>query len=278
MLFVSSSSSQLQETEIASSGIQRTYQETNLHLFAENGNVGEVNRCLAAGEMVDKRNTRRQTALHSACAGGHREVADILISQGADLTAKDDQLTSILHCAASGGNADIVRTLLSAGAVVNARDDRSNTPLHSACMRGHVSICDIFAIHSSFCYRILVEAGADTVATDCRKRSPADVIGAMGYVKQDISKAIKAIMNGASGGFREQAADLKREKERLLTEVETTAKRLHFAEEQLENADQEISQLKRQIKIMEEEMDQLRQAAREKAQRNKKKKIACTVM
>ncbi|CAM9919757.1 unnamed protein product, partial [Hapterophycus canaliculatus] len=67
------------------------------------GNVDEVNRCLAAGEMVDKRNTRRQTALHSACAGGHRDVADILLSQGADPAAKDDQLSSILHCAASGG-------------------------------------------------------------------------------------------------------------------------------------------------------------------------------
>lgn len=27
----------LEKTEIASSGVQRTYQETNLHLFAENG-------------------------------------------------------------------------------------------------------------------------------------------------------------------------------------------------------------------------------------------------
>lgn len=35
--FIFSSTSQLQETEIASSGIQQTYQDTNLHLFAENG-------------------------------------------------------------------------------------------------------------------------------------------------------------------------------------------------------------------------------------------------
>lgn len=32
----------------------------------------------------------------------------------------------------------------------------------------------------------------------------------MGYVKHDVSKAIKTVMNSASGGFREQAADLKR--------------------------------------------------------------------
>lgn len=34
--------------------------------------------------------------------------------------------------------------------------------------------------------------------------------GEMGYVKHDVSKAIKTVMNSASGGFREQAADLKR--------------------------------------------------------------------
>lgn len=30
----------LEKTETASSGVQRTYQETNLHLFAENGEWG----------------------------------------------------------------------------------------------------------------------------------------------------------------------------------------------------------------------------------------------
>lgn len=39
---------------------------------------------------------------------------------------------------------------------------------------------------------------------------PLPLKGEMGYVKQDISKAIKAVLNGASGGFREQASDLKR--------------------------------------------------------------------
>ena len=32
----------------------------------------------------------------------------------------------------------------------------------------------------------------------------------MGYVKHDVSKAIKTVLNSASGGFREQAVDLKR--------------------------------------------------------------------
>lgn len=86
---------------------------------------------------------------------------------------------------------------------MNARDDRSMTPLHSACMRGHIGAI-----------RLLVTAGADAVAADCRKRSPADVIGEMGYVKHDLAKAIKTVLNGASGGFREQAAGLKRVCER----------------------------------------------------------------
>lgn len=32
----------------------------------------------------------------------------------------------------------------------------------------------------------------------------------MGYVKHDLAKAIRTVLNSASGGFREQAADLKR--------------------------------------------------------------------
>lgn len=43
-------------------------------------------------------------------------------------------------------------------------------------------------------------------------------------MKQDTSKAIKAIMNGASGGFREQAADLKRVGKRLKNKCEIVVK------------------------------------------------------
>lgn len=47
----------------------------------DEGDLAEVNRCLAEGEKVDKRNTRRQTALHRACAGGHRDVVDVLLKR-----------------------------------------------------------------------------------------------------------------------------------------------------------------------------------------------------
>lgn len=48
------------------------------------------------------------------------------------------------------------------------------------------------------------------MAVDNRKRSPADVIGEMGYVKHDLVTSIKTILNGAAGLFREQTAVLKR--------------------------------------------------------------------
>ena len=83
--------------------------------------------------------------------------------------------------------------------MVGARDDRSSTPLHSACMRGHLKVV-----------RSLLAAGADAVAADTRKRSPADVIGEMGYVKREITQDIKTVLNGASDGFRAQAVSLKR--------------------------------------------------------------------
>lgn len=91
-----------------------------------------------------------------------------------------------------------MRSLLSAGATVNARDEESSTPLHYACVRGHVDAV-----------RLLVAAGADVAAIDVRRRSPADVIGTMGYVKVDVSNAIKTVFNRASEGLRAQAVSLK---------------------------------------------------------------------
>lgn len=82
---------------------------------------------------------------------------------------------------------------------MNARDDQSSTPLHNACKRGMIGSINL-----------LVAAGANVTALDTRKRSPADVVGEMQYVKHDLAKAIKTTLNAASGGFREEAADLKR--------------------------------------------------------------------
>lgn len=89
--------------------------------------------------------------------------------------------------------------LATGNVVVNARDDHSSTPLHNACKRGMIDSI-----------KLLVAAGADVNSLDARKRTPADVIGEMQYVKHDLVKAIKIILNAASGGFREEASDLKR--------------------------------------------------------------------
>lgn len=98
------------------------------------------------------------------------------------------------------GNEEAVRMLLSAdGTAVNARDDKSSTPLHGACKRGRIGAI-----------RLLVAAGADVTAVDCRKRSPLDVIGEMQYVKHDLAQAIKTVLHTAAGGVREQAVELRK--------------------------------------------------------------------
>jgi ankyrin repeat protein len=60
---------------VAQAAVPRSYTETNVHLFAEQGNLAEVTRCIEQlGEPVDKRDTRRQTPLHCACMAAHTHV------------------------------------------------------------------------------------------------------------------------------------------------------------------------------------------------------------
>eukprot|EP00953_Heterococcus_sp_UTEX-ZZ885_P041818 21311-Heterococcus_DN1.PRE.1 len=67
------SMSQFQQKQVlkALDNVPRAFQETNIHLFCEQGQLSEVERAISDGEVVDKRNTRRQTPLHCACSGGH---------------------------------------------------------------------------------------------------------------------------------------------------------------------------------------------------------------
>ncbi|KAG5175404.1 ankyrin repeat-containing domain protein [Tribonema minus] len=178
--------SQFQQKQLAAaqSTVARSFQETNVHLFCEQGDLAEVRKAIEEkGEIVDKRDTRLQTPLHCACTGGHAQamqVASYLLSKGADAEAKDGQLVTPLHCAAAGGNAECCKMLIAKGAVVNARDDKSATPLHWACQRGHMD-----------CVTLLLAHGANTSAVNSKKQAPMDVIGELCYVRHDIAKAIK---------------------------------------------------------------------------------------
>jgi hypothetical protein len=69
--------SQFQQKQVqkALDNVPRAFQETNIHLFCEQGLLSEVERAISDGEVVDKRNTRRQTPLHCACSGGHPAVS-----------------------------------------------------------------------------------------------------------------------------------------------------------------------------------------------------------
>jgi hypothetical protein len=69
--------SQFQQKQVqkALHNVPRAFQETNIHLFCEQGQLSEVERAISDGEVVDKRNTRRQTPLHCACSGGHPAVS-----------------------------------------------------------------------------------------------------------------------------------------------------------------------------------------------------------
>ena len=61
-----------------------------LHHAADNGDVAEVRRLLAAGADVNCKTNRAETALHLAARRGHVDIVRLLLDHGADIDAQDD--------------------------------------------------------------------------------------------------------------------------------------------------------------------------------------------
>ena len=105
---------------------------------AENGNVAEVNRLLAAGADVNA--TDWDTALSKAAQQGNAEIALILLKAGADPNARVEAGTLPLLAASLRGDVEMVRMLLVAGADTAGTDEEGITALMWAAMHGHADV------------------------------------------------------------------------------------------------------------------------------------------
>ncbi|GLI67010.1 hypothetical protein VaNZ11_011106 [Volvox africanus] len=119
---------------------------TPLHLAAERGNAGVVTQLLAAGSVVDARDTAGSTALFLASETGHTAAVERLLAAGADPSLGNAAGETPLYIAALRGHLGCVKELL---VYCNARGiawqdpemyGDAWTPLHAAAVANRADV------------------------------------------------------------------------------------------------------------------------------------------
>ncbi|KAG8834570.1 ubiquitin-protein ligase peroxin 12 [Serendipita sp. 399] len=112
---------------------------TCMHEAAVAGALRLVDKCIAKGVDVNRRDLYGRTALHYAVISGHVEVVRRLLAASADTLVLDMENFSSLYYAVLYGHLDCVRALLQTGTELSAQDHDFNL-LSVACQYGHVDI------------------------------------------------------------------------------------------------------------------------------------------
>ncbi|CAM9847648.1 unnamed protein product [Ectocarpus sp. 4 AP-2014] len=165
----------------SSSSLEVKVEESEIHHYAQAGDVEEVRRCLLAGfNKVDEVDELGCTPVHLAGAMGHTSVVKLLVEEHrAAVDARDGALCTPLHAASEGGHPVVVELLLRLGAEVDARNGRQQTPLHYACGYGQMEAA-----------QQLVIRGASVGAKDAKGNTPLHL--ACGLAGTDVVRLLLA--------------------------------------------------------------------------------------
>ena len=110
-------------------------------------------------DVVNARDSQRQTPLHKAALGGQVKVAQFLLANGADVNAREHNNATPLHFAVYSGKKDVLELLLTNGADPNIVGALAGTgldgqyfeghPLSLAVHQGRFAIAEILLAHGS---------------------------------------------------------------------------------------------------------------------------------
>ena len=144
--------------------------QTQLFAAAQNGNLAEVNRLLAAGANIEAENVNKATPLYIAALKGHTAIVERLLAAGANKEAQDVNKHTPLFVAAFNGHTAIVERLLAAGANKDAENVNKQTPLYIAALKGHTDIVER-----------LLAAGANKDAENVNKQTSLFIAAMNGH-------------------------------------------------------------------------------------------------
>ena len=107
---------------------------------AENNDITEIQRLIAAGADVNATDNSGMTALMFAAK---EDTAKVLLEAGADVNAKDNDGKTALMFAATNNSSDVAWLLLAAGADANAKDNDGSTALMFATEQEAIDIAEL---------------------------------------------------------------------------------------------------------------------------------------
>jgi ankyrin repeat protein len=112
-----------------------------LHAAAANGDVGEIERLVAAGEKIDLQDARSRTPLHVAVFAGHHAAARALLRLGANPNALEADRYDIVTIAAVQNDVEMLKLALTEGTRPgNITSRYDGTALIAAAHLGHAAV------------------------------------------------------------------------------------------------------------------------------------------
>ena len=129
-----------------------------LYLAIQRGDLDQIERHIAWGADINKKNVDGRRPLHEAAARGRHAITRLLIDNGADINARDQSDHTPLYSAIMGGRTQVAQLLVKRGA--ESDPDR----LLDQLVESRVSDRDAIAL--------LIRWGADINHLDNRGRTP----------------------------------------------------------------------------------------------------------
>lgn len=112
-----------------------------LHAAATKGDVGEIERLVAAGETIDVQDARSRTPLHVSVFGGHHAAARALLRLGANPNALEADRYDIVTIAAVQNDVEMLKIALAGGGNPgNITSRYDGTALIAAAHLGHAEV------------------------------------------------------------------------------------------------------------------------------------------
>jgi ankyrin repeat protein len=112
-----------------------------LHAAAAKGDVGEIERLVAAGEKIDVQDARSRTPLHVAAFAGHQAAVRALLRLGANPNALETDRYDIVTIAAVQNDVETLKIALAGGAKADTITSRyDGTALIAAAHLGHAEV------------------------------------------------------------------------------------------------------------------------------------------
>jgi len=123
--------------DIESEPWEVTFEREQLHFAAQDGNVDEVKRLLAAGYQPNVFDELGKTPLHYAAMRGHVNVLNVLLAAGADVNAHDESVVgnTPLREVSDTCSFEVAKILVDAGADPTIPGWMQLTAVHKATER-----------------------------------------------------------------------------------------------------------------------------------------------